>query len=98
MNCPFCEADTKVRDSRVWSPDVDSSFALIKPLLLLGNKVWGWFSDMFRMRIRRCVECGKEHETIEIPVSDLLEVFDELMNHTDRCSDVKKLTEILRKK
>jgi len=75
MICPECQSKTTVVDSRTPGESVSSK---IQYLLNHGERLFGWWSDEFRMRRRKCCDCGETFETIEITMRDLEDSYDEV--------------------
>ncbi|MCP4605646.1 MAG: hypothetical protein GY847_34860 [Proteobacteria bacterium] len=76
MICPKCQNRSRVFDSR--SLVDDSSNEDAQPILNLGEQVYGWWTDEFRVRQRECLTCQHCFETIEVNMDDLANAFLEL--------------------
>ena len=78
MLCPKCLAKTTVTDSR--SPGSNNlSNPWMKSMVKYGERVFGWWSDEFRIRRRRCCACRAQFPTIEVIARDLEDAFEEIM-------------------
>jgi len=75
MICPKCQSKTTVVDTRMPGESISNR---IQYLLNHGERVFGWWSDEFRMRKRKCSECGADFKTIEITTEDLENALDEV--------------------
>ena len=72
MRCVKCGEDTRVTDSRDDRSDRNDW------LLKAGARVFGWWSNDFRLRKRQCISCESRETTIEITLSDLEDSFADL--------------------
>lgn len=77
MKCPKCGGHTAVRAS---VDGVDGAEAHGHAYMVKAARaVYGWWSDSdFRVRARVCTDCGVSLRTIEVPVPDLADAFDDL--------------------
>ena len=76
MQCPRCDSDTLVFDSR--SGNDDATNRRSAGLLKKGRDAWGWWDDEgFRLRKRRCKnpDCKHQMITIEVALDDLGNAF-----------------------
>ncbi len=71
--CEECQGATRVTDSRDERTARPGDYLLRK-----GSDVYGWYSSEFRVRRRRCVDCGHAAETIEVYLEDLDKSFEDL--------------------
>lgn len=76
MICPRCQGKTAVVDSR--SPGDGSASLKHQGTIQRGTRVYGWWSNEFRVRRRRCCGCGGQFGTIEVATNDLVDAFDEI--------------------
>lgn len=72
MRCVQCGGPTKVLDSR------DDRNARSDWLLRSGARVFGWWCTDFRLRKRRCLNCGHRETTIEVTLDDLRDSIEDL--------------------
>ncbi len=76
MICPKCQNRSRVFDSRSLVDDSTNKDA--QPLLDQGERVFGWWTDEFRVRQRECLSCQHRFITIEVNMDDLANAFLEL--------------------
>ncbi len=76
MLCPKCEGATNIQQSAIPGPTAKKRG--VEQLVEKGRKVFSWWSDEFRIRRRRCSECGEKFSTIEITTKDLADAFSEI--------------------
>jgi len=75
MKCCKCGASTVVTSSVGGEVTGNARGYLVHK----AQAVYGWWSDQdFRTRERKCGSCGEQVTTIEVPLTDLRDAFDDL--------------------
>jgi hypothetical protein len=88
--CEECQGATRVTDSRDERTARPGDYLLRK-----GSDVYGWYSSEFRVRRRRCVDCGHCAETIEVYLEDLDKSFEDIRGRKERSISTAQLLTIL---
>ena len=76
MLCPECLSKTDVVLSA--EPNDGATDTRSVALNTRGENVFGWWTDEFHMRERKCCKCKNVFDTIEVSITDLRDAFLEL--------------------
>ena len=76
MMCIHCQSKTKVVDSR--STGIAQGSAPLVHTIAHGRRVFGWWTDEFTVRRRKCLSCDRRFWTIEVSISDLRDALTEV--------------------
>lgn len=87
MNCPKCQEDTIVTNSVAHDyKNVRKVSGHRQMLIAKAQKTYSWWSDDFRVRLRKCKECDHEFLTIEIVLQDLADAFEDIREQGRSCA------------